>query len=117
MMTFEGAKVLSANEVKEFLLEEDCKNPTVEGLMFIETRAHGDIPGKVFPCYVYAFTEDPDGKLLFRANIIQYRNGEGFGMLEVYLHEDELGVSKRIWDKPPTKGLRNETPFLEEGVQ
>lgn len=119
MVYSEKAKILGAEEIREMINDESLENVVVNGLLFIETRAKGDQPNKVFPCYIYAWKEEEkDGKtqLAFQADIIQFRNGE-FGMIQVILHEDEFGVSKRIWDKPPTKGLRAEHPFVEAEVQ
>ena len=129
-MTFtEGAKILTPEEIKEMINDETMDNVVINGMLFVETRGNDVVPSKVFPCYIYAWREEdvpvkvnPDGKpietkkqLAFQADIIQFRNGE-FGMLQVILHEDEFGVNKRIWDKPPTKSLRAENPFLETTV-
>lgn len=119
MVFTQDAKVLTAEEIKEMIDDESMDNVVVNGLLFIETRAKDDQPGKVFPCYIYAWREEEkDGKkqLAFQADVIQFRHGE-FGMIQVILHEDEFGVTKRIWDKPPTKAMRDIMPFLEEGVQ
>ena len=123
MVRFENAKVIEAEELKE-IIEEEYTNPTIERLMFIETKAKGDIPGKVFPCYLEAWGEEEnaavktDPGLRFQVCIAQSMNGE-FSMVRVYILAKDLGVTKRIWDKPPTKGRREDTPWvsLEEGVQ
>ena len=122
MVGFEGARIIEANELKE-MLDEEYSNPTIERLMFIEAKAMGGST-KVFPCYVAAWAEEevkgPVAKvpIIFLAYITQSINGE-FGLVQVQIHENELNVTKRIWDKPPTKGLREETPWVavEAGVQ
>lgn len=120
MVYSEGAKILTSTELKE-MIEEECNNPTIERLMFIETRAKGDQPGKIFPCYIFAWAMEPvepgpAEALMFKADIVQMMGGD-FGMLEVVLHEKEFGTKYRIWDKPPKKNVREETPFIEETVQ
>lgn len=116
MVCFENAKVLSAEELKE-LIDEEYTNPTVERMMFIETKDKGEIPGKVFPCYLEAWGEDEKAKvgidpgLRFQICIMQSMGGE-FGLLRVVIYAKELGTNKRIWDKPPTKHRRDDTPWV-----
>ena len=120
MVRTESAKIMSPEEIRDFIEDDDYDSVTVDKLVFIETRAVGDQPGKIFPCYPYAWREEEndkgEAKLTFMADIIQFAFGE-FGFIQVKLNEDEFGKTKRIWDKPPTKRLRDEMPFLEEGVQ
>lgn len=123
MVRFENAKVIEAEELKE-IIEEESGNPTVDRLMFIETKAKNDIPSKVFPCYLEAWGQEENAEmkvdpgLRFQCCIMQSMGGE-FGMVRVMILANELGVTKRIWDKPPTKGRREDTPWaaVEEGVQ
>ena len=117
MVYSENAKIIEAEELKA-IIEEEYSNPTIERLMFIETKETEKVPGKVFPCYLEAWAKDELGKegqeakLMFQICIAQCTGGN-FGMLRVVINEDELGISKRIWDKPPTKGLREQYPFVE----
>ena len=113
MVCMEGAKGICAQELKE-LVEEQMTNPTVERLMFIETKKGG----KIFPCWIEAWRYE-DMKpverytgVVFLVSIAQSTSGQ-FGMVRVQIRESELGTDKRIWDKPPKKGLREETPWLE----
>lgn len=123
MVGFENAKVIEADELKE-IIEEECTNPTMERLMFIETKGKEDIPGKVFPCFVEAWGQEENAEmkvdpgLRFQMCIIQSTGGN-FGMVRVVVLANELGASKRIWDKPPTKGLREYIPWaaVEAGEQ
>ena len=119
-MTFtENAKMVEPREICE-MIEDSLENAVVNGMLFIETRAKGDTPSKVFPCYPVAWKEEEkeDGstQLAFKVDIIQLVSGE-FGIIQVVVHEDEIGITKRFWNKPPTKGLRDEHPFVEEIVQ
>lgn len=122
MVSVENAKLVHAEELKAFI-DEEVSNPTVERLMFVEAQAAGgEGKTKIFPCYIEAWAtdsrtnKDAVQKLMFQCSIVQSMGGE-FGMLRVYIHEDELGVTKRIWDKPPTKGLRDETPWIATEVK
>lgn len=123
MVYSEGAKVIEANELVE-IIEEEFSSPTVERLMFIETKGKDDVPGKIFPCYLEAWGKEENAEvkvdpgLRFQMAIAQYYSGE-FSMIRVVVLASELGVTKRIWDKPPKKALRDETPWaaVEAGVQ
>ena len=123
MVRFENARVIGAQELKEGL-EEESGNPTIDRLMFIETKEKDGYPGKVFPCFVEAWGEEENAEvktdpgLRFQMCILQSTGG-AFQMVRVVIMANELGVSKRIWDKPPTKGQRDFVPWavLEEGVQ
>lgn len=114
-MTFmEGARIIEPWEIKE-ICNEEYTNPTVERLMFIETKANEKMEGKVFPCYVESWAE-AKGELLFKCMITQSMNGEFSGVL-VIIRASDLGVTKRIWDKPPTKAIRNETAWMDTEVK
>ena len=123
MNCFEGAKLLTTDELKG-MIEEKCQNPTIERLVFIEAKYKEDPtkPSKTFPCWIEAWGEPkdknmkPNPGLLFQATIAQSLHDE-FSMVTVQFPASDLGVTKRIWDKPPTKGLREETPWVEGEVQ
>ena len=123
MVLFENAKVLDPQEIKE-ICEEECSNPTVERLMFIECKA-ANKEFKIFPCYVAAWHEEqikpPQVKspIIFLIFIAQAMHDGNFGLVQVQVSEYELGATKRIWDKPPTKGRREDTPWpvIEAEVQ
>lgn len=123
MVCSEKAKVIEAAELKE-MLDEEYSNPTVERLMFIETRGRDEFPGKLFPCFVEAWGEEENAEmkvdpgLRFQMCIMQSTGGE-FALIRVVVLAKELGVNKRIWDKPPTKGLREYIPWaaVEAGEQ
>ena len=123
MVYKENAKVIEPEELKE-IIEEEYSNPTIERLMFIETKGKDGAAGKVFPCYLEAWGQEEsapvmtDPGLRFQLSIMQYAMGE-FGLIRVVVMANELGVTKRIWDKPPTKGRREDTPWatVEKGVQ
>ena len=123
MVLSENARTIDAEELKE-IIDEELSNPTIERLMFIETKAKNDIPGKVFPCYLVAWGEEENAEmkvdpgLRFRIDILQCSGGE-FSIVQVVVMANELGVTKRIWDKPPTKGRKEYIPWatVAEGVQ
>lgn len=122
-MTFtEGAKTIDTQELLD-IMKEECTNPTVERLMFLEARKEGEQSGKIFPCYAKAWSSpdtvlNPNPEYDFLIDILQSTQGK-FGMVEVVISSKELGVKKRLWNKPPTKALRDETPWVtvEGGVQ
>lgn len=117
MVGLESAKLMNVNEIRE-VIDEEYTNPTIERMMFIETKQNGEFPGKVFPCYMEAWaleegkTEAEADHLVFQCCIVQCMEG-GFNLVRVHIRDSELGVSKRIWDKPPTKGLRNDHPWMD----
>ena len=117
MVCSESAKILDAQEIKE-IIGEEYSNPTIERMMFIETKQNGEFPGKIFPCYMEAWAMEPGetdveaDHLAFRCCIVQCMEG-GFNMVRVHIRDFELGVTKRIWDKPPTKGLREDHPWMD----
>ena len=123
MVCSENAKVIDAEELKESMNEE-CHNPTLERLMFLEVKPREGETSKIFPCLAEAWCEDPDANvkadpgLKFQIAVLQSTGGE-FGMVKVLIPANELGVTKRIWDKPPTKGRREYVPFVqvEKGEQ
>ena len=110
MVCFENAVIITPEELKE-IIEEEMTNPTLERLMFLETKAKNDIPGKVFPCWVEAWGEDEDAAvkndphLKFWICIAQYTGGE-FKLARVIIPASDLGTKVRIWDRPPTKGQK-----------
>lgn len=139
MISLEKAYVMGPEEIKEMMDEtseasapenadqaEVVKpNPTIERLAFIEAKATS---GKmmIYPCFLAGYSEEPTvgpvaerPKLIFYVYIVQCMKGE-YGLLQVAIKEDELGKTKRIWDRPPKKSVREETPWVtvaEAGVQ
>lgn len=123
MVFTESAQLMTAQDLVDMINDGTGGNPTINDMVFIEVRTPDTEPSKVFPCYVTAWRDDHSeeketGKVwkMFQADIIQMRDGE-FGILKVFLHEQEFDSKKRIWDKPPTLRLRQDTPFVEPGVQ
>lgn len=117
MVYSESAKIIEPQELKA-IIEEEYTNPTIERLMFIEAKAKGTDATKVFPCFLEAWAEDeedPTG-LVFQICIAQCGEGE-FGLVRVVVHGKEFGYTKRMWDRAPTKGLREDHPFLQEVTQ
>lgn len=121
MVFTESAKVLSTDELRE-LADEECQNPTVDRLVFLETRDKEGRPGKIFPMFLegWKFEDElpvtkPDPKTGFQFCIMQSMGGT-FSLLRVVIHSEELGISKRIWDKPPTKGRRDDEKWVENSV-
>lgn len=120
MVYTDGARLIGAEELKE-TLEEEYHNPTVERLMFIEAKAmNGEV--KVFPCFVAGYSEEKASKvenkqpeLAFYVYIVQAMGNGEFGLVQVRIMESEIGVSKRLWDKPPTKAMREIMAWVDPG--
>lgn len=119
MVFTESAKLIGPEELKE-MLEEESTNPAVERLIFVETKAKEGRPGKVFPVFVEAWTYEDENekvkshpKLAFKGVLTFVSDGE-FRLVQVMIHDWELNLTKRIWNKPPTKGLRDDQPWIED---
>ena len=121
MTSTENAKIIDAEELKE-LIEEQHANPCVERLIFLETKGKGEDDGHIFPAYVEAWAYDDikpaqnHKSIMFKMALTQYIQGET-AMVQVVVRESDIGKNKRIWDKPPKKSLRDETPWVETEVQ
>ena len=122
MVHTEGARLMTVDELIE-LMNEDFANPTLDRLFFIETRKKDGTDGKLFPIFLegYAYEEGMKGpvaerpEVSIRGCVIGVQSGEGeFTALRVMLHEKEIGDTKRIWDKPPTAGLRKDNKWPGE---
>ena len=119
MVFTESAKLIGPEELKE-MLEEESVNPAIERLIFVETKGKEGHPGKVFPMFVEAWAyEDENAKMkqnpkLAFKGVLAYVAGGEFRLVQVMIHDWELNLIKRIWDKPPTKGLREDQPWLED---
>lgn len=119
MVFTESAKPIGPNELRE-MLEEESANPTVERLVFMETRAKEGKPAKIFPLFVEAWAyEDeseklnPNPKVAFKGCLMYIADGE-FHAVQIMIHRWEFNLTKRIWDKPPAKGLRDDEIWLED---
>ena len=112
MTTYNDARILTAEDLKK--VTETDSNPTVGRLMFVELMTGDGSPGRIFPCFIEAWRRDdshripdrPDGRpwMLFRCAVVQAKDG-ACGVLQVTIHEAELNVRKRFWDKPPAHNL------------
>ena len=119
MVFTESARLIGPNELRE-MLEEESANPAVERLVFVETRAKEGKPARIFPVFVEAWAyEDeseklnPNPRVAFKGCLMYIADGE-FHAVQVMIHHWEFNLTKRIWDKPPTKGLRDDEIWLED---
>lgn len=119
MVFTESARMIGPMELRE-MMDEESENPAVERLVFIETRAKEGKPAKVFPVFLeaYAYEDEaeklkPNPKMAFKGCVMFVTNGE-FQPARVMLHSWEFNLTKRVWDKPPTKGLRDDEIWLED---
>lgn len=115
MVHTEGAKLMTVDELTD-LMGEEFSNPTIDRMVFVETKAKDGKEGRLFPMLLEAWAyEDMSpvkahASVMIRGCILQSKDGE-FGMVRVAIRESELNETKRIWDKPPTKGLRDDTKW------
>lgn len=141
MVYFENAKLLTPDDLKEQIDEEIAyneerdrikeeggdipakMNPTVDRLMWIEANTmNGE--KNIYPCFLTGYNYDgkeptpPEvdaRQLIFFFSIVQVPTGH-FGLLEVAIKQEEFGVSKRFWDKPPKKSVRDAEPWVAQGT-
>lgn len=121
MVYMENAGLLEDIDELKDIVKETYNNPTIDRLMFLETKPKADREGQLFPCYIKTF-EEVKGKTDVEADhtnficrIIQSKKGE-FSLFEVRIPDTDLNVKLRLWDKPPKKAVRDETPWVEAGV-
>ena len=123
MLFCEDAKVLDAMQLRD-IISENKGNATVDCLVFLEAKTEIGKPSKIFPCYMTAWkAEDSkpdrrDGRkpLMFQCTLIEIRDGE-FDLVKIIVHEDEFGIRKKIWDKPPAEKLRKDLPLVDGILQ
>lgn len=121
MVFMENAGLIEDLDELKGIVNETFSNPTVDRLMFLETKPKADREGQLFPCYIKAF-EEVKGKTNVEADhtnficvLIQSTRGE-YGLVEVRILDTDVNVKLRFWDKPPKKAVRDETPWVEAGV-
>ena len=121
MVYMENAGLLEDIDELKAIVKETYNNPTIDRLMFLETKSKPDREGQLFPCYIKAF-EEVKGKTDVEADhtnficrIIQSIEGE-FSLFEVRVPDTDVNIKLRFWDKPPKKAVRDETPWVEAGV-
>lgn len=121
MVFTESARVIGPMELRE-MMDEESGNPAVEREVFIETRAKEGNPSKVFPvfleAYAYEYEDEAEKmklnpKMVFKGCLMYVEGGE-FHAVRIMLHSWEFNLTKRVWDKPPTKGLRDDEIWLED---
>ena len=138
MVYFENARILDVEDIKEIIDEEIeagieaekngekyKTNPTIDRMMWIEANAMSGVKS-VYPCMLNGYSyigEEPKGpvaedkrEIMFYFTILQAVKGH-YGLLEVGVKADEIGVSKRFWDKPPKKSVREEYPWPEQPAE
>lgn len=114
------AKILGVSDLLK-MMEDEYRNPTIQRMVFVETKGKTAGEGKVFPCYLEGWKQNEDAKVRanpptwFQACIAQC-SGSQFGMVRVVICSDEFGLGKRVWDLPPTEELRNQTPWVASEV-
>lgn len=99
---------LDLEKVKE-IMSSDVKNPTVDKLIFAETRKTSKTPRKVFPCYPVAYEEADHALVMAVAQCAGTRFFFGY----VKMPEEDIGVKCRFWDAPPDEDQMDADPLPE----
>ena len=140
MVYFENAKLLNPDDLveqidEEIAYNEDAEkrreageevarlNPTIDRLMFIEANNMKGVKN-IYPCFLTGYAYDgaeptppevDNRSVIFYFSIVQIP-AKHFGLLEVAIKKEEFGVTKRIWDKPPKKSVREAEPWVSQGT-
>ena len=83
------------------------KNPTIDKLIFMETRKTKKVDRKVFPCYPVHWDEEEKILTVAIAQCSESRYFFGY----VRLPEDQIGEICRFWNMPPNDDLMNLDPL------
>lgn len=114
----EQAHTLSLEEIRAVAEEEITKgcNPCLKKLVFIETRAKGDQPRKIFPAYPYSVLPGKDGDVLILF-VVQYIM-KSYNTACISISMNDIGVNCRFWNLPPTEKVMDAVPLADAaGVQ
>lgn len=108
-----NAQLVDLEGIKE-MVDLEALNPMIDKLMFLETRPTKNMPSKIFPCYVEAYSENEPTRLLI--DIFQLRNGE-YSLIQVEESSEDLGKKFVLWNGVPTNDLRGKiSPFVDSEV-
>ena len=107
----EQAHTLSLNQLEEIL--KDTGKPTINRLIFAETRSTEKKKRGIFPCWpgeVRAATDDkPRSVILFMAQFI----AGNYNTICVEIPEPDIGVTIRFWNLPPMEEVMDAMPMAD----
>ena len=115
MRTFKGPTIANANILDPDAIEEITKsnvtNPTLELMIFMETRKTKNVPRKVFPCYPIARGDDDGKKEDSLLIALTQSSGTRFFFSYVNIPVSDVGTVCRFWDMPPADILMDQDPL------
>ena len=107
----EQAHTLNVDELLK-MVEDDVTNPTVNRLIFIETRATDNRNRGIFPCWPAQVKTDKDGKRSVILFVTQCLKGS-YGIICIEEPEDTVGVKIRFWNLPPSDEVLDAFPMTD----
>lgn len=109
---------LSLEDIQKIADEEITKgsNPCLDKLVYIETRAKGEHPRKIFPAYPFSVMDGKDGKVVV-VFMVQYIM-RTYTTACITFAAGDIGVTCRFWNLPPTDEVMDAVPMVDaSGVQ
>ena len=108
-----SASVIGPEKIREIVKEELKKgdNPCLTKLLFMETRAKGEHPRKIFPAYPFDIVSGKDGDVLV-VFLVQYLM-KTYNTACITFPMKDIGVTCRFWDVPPTDAAMDAFPLKD----
>ena len=103
--TITNANLMTLDEIRALM--QDTNNPTVERLIFVETRKSRNVERKVFPCYPLWY--DEANKVLTIAAVQCMKNNYFFTYVKI--SDEMVGKICRFWSMPPSETLMDMNPL------
>lgn len=98
---------LDVEAVKKLLADEGT-NPTIQKLIFVETRKGPKVGRKLFPCYPMSLNEE-SGSLY--VTVVQCGLAERYMTAVVRLPIEDMNVVYRLWALPPDEEMLDADPL------
>ena len=115
MMRFGKFYVTTATQLTKedvrAIIDMDSSNPTIEKLIFIETRKSRNVGRKVFPCYPLGIASVKDVEFITVAVAQIFANQHSFAIARMPF--TDMGSTYRFWDYPPIEDLMDADPLPE----
>ncbi len=128
MDLFDDAKPLDVKQLLDLCGVDALKNP-VGRLFCLEEKGENGRPDALFPVLIYTAGKDmtpgyctpekPDGAdwVMFPCSVVEWGR-QGLGLVKAGIHEKDLFVTQRVWDKPPSAAaLKKYPPLVSRGMQ
>ena len=102
------ARIMTLQEVRD-VLNFPSLNPTVNEMIFVETRKTANNDRKVFPCYPIKYDSV---QCTLRIAAVQCKSNHYF-FVHVDMPQEDIGVKCRFWSAPPTEEALDNDPLPE----